>query len=191
MTSARAGPGAQAGSLARSAVSGPRACAPLGAGPWRSRIRTTTSRRVLACLLQDERYSCPTTCKAIRRCGGRMLNFDEPRFREIQAGAVELADAIDHAVNELLDAGAKNLFFLGTGGAGVLMQPAAELLQRRAGLPTFLEHAAEIVLSDSVHLGHGSVVVIPSLSGTTKESVELLRFAQAKGAKVITLTGHR
>jgi fructoselysine-6-phosphate deglycase len=119
-----------------------------------------------------------------------MLNFDESRFVTIQAGAVALAGPIHEAVGTLVSAGAKNLFFLGAGGAGVLMQPAAQLLERSTAFPVFLTQAAEIMATDSVNLGAGSIVVIPSLSGTTKEAIEVLEFAQAKGAKVIALTGH-
>jgi fructoselysine-6-phosphate deglycase len=119
-----------------------------------------------------------------------MLNFDEDRFRKIQAGAVGLAGPLDQAIAELMDHGAQNLFFLGAGGAGVLMLPAAQLLQRTTTFPVRLEHAAEIVATDCAALGEGSIVVIPSLSGTTRESVEMLEFSQAKGAKVVALTGH-
>ncbi len=119
-----------------------------------------------------------------------MLNFDEDRFRSIQGGVVALAQPVREAVAGLLDDGADNLFFLGAGGAGVLMLPAAQLLGRRSAFPVKLVHAAEIIAMDDVNLGPGSIVVIPSLSGTTKEAVAVLEFAQGKGAKVIALTGH-
>ena len=119
-----------------------------------------------------------------------MLNFDEARFITIQTGAVALAAPLDALVGDLLEAGARNLFFLGAGGAGVLMQPAAQLIQRTSDFPVYLENAAEIMAVDSVNLGEGSIVVIPSLSGTTKEALDVLLFAQAKGATVISLTGH-
>ena len=54
-----------------------------------------------------------------------MLNFDEQRFVRIQAGAVALAAEIDQIVTQALDGGADRLVFLGTGGAGILMLPAA------------------------------------------------------------------
>lgn len=117
-----------------------------------------------------------------------MLNFDDERFIRIQRGAVELAAPIRAAVRQLLDEGIENVFFLGAGGAGVLMQPAADLLLRRTDLPVQLKHAAEIVAMDCSALGPRSLVVVPSLSGTTPESIEVLRFSQAKGAKVLSLT---
>jgi fructoselysine-6-phosphate deglycase len=118
-----------------------------------------------------------------------VLNFDEERFRRIQGGAVELAAPLHETVTEMLGT-ADSLFFLGAGGAGVLMQPAATLLQNRTRFPVRLAHAAEIVRTDAALLTDRSIVVLPSLSGTTKEAVEVLQFAQSKGAKVISLTGH-
>jgi len=119
-----------------------------------------------------------------------MLNFDEARFLRIQGGAVDLGPAIAAAVAKALTGGARNLFFLGAGGAAILMHPAAQLLQRQSGLPTFAEIGAELVGAGHRHLGRDSLVVIPSLSGTTKESVEALAWCKARGATTIVLTGH-
>lgn len=118
-----------------------------------------------------------------------MLNFDEPRFLAIQSGAVALADRIDATVAAALDAGAENLFFLGTGGVAYLMQPAYQLLQRHSSFPVFIDYPAELVLTRSVNLTSRSIVVMPSLSGTTKESVAMLARLQEIGATVLTLVG--
>jgi fructoselysine-6-phosphate deglycase len=119
-----------------------------------------------------------------------MLNFDADRFRAIQGGAVDLAAPLRETVTGLLHRGAPNLFFLGAGGAGVLMLPAAELLQRSTTFPVHLVKAAEIMATGHVALGEGSIVVIPSLSGTTSESIDVLRYSRARGATVIALTGN-
>jgi fructoselysine-6-phosphate deglycase len=123
--------------------------------------------------------------------GGMMLNFDIDRFLRIEAGALALAPAIHDTIGQCLAAGAKNVFFLGTGGAAILMQPAALLLQRRSGFAAFMEIAAELVAGGHHALGPESIVVIPSLSGTTKESVATLDFCKDKGATVIALVGHK
>ena len=120
-----------------------------------------------------------------------MLNFDKDRFLRIEAGALSLAPDIHAAIGACIAKGAKNVFFLGTGGAAILMQPAALLLQRRSGFPAFMEIAAELVLTGHHALGPHSIVVIPSLSGTTKESVATLDYCKARGATVVTLVGHR
>jgi len=119
-----------------------------------------------------------------------MLNFDEKRFLRIQSGAASHAGGIYRAVQECLEQGARNLFFLGTGGAAILMMPAAQMLQRQSSFPTFLEMSAELVLTGHGALGSDSIVVIPSLSGTTKESVAAMEFCKEKGAKIITLIGN-
>lgn len=119
-----------------------------------------------------------------------MLNFDEQRFLKIQGGAVALRDALDRAIADCLSAGAENIHFFGTGGAAILMQPAAQLLQRRSRFPAFIDMPAELILTGSANLTAKSIVVMPSLSGTTKESVALLARMKEIGATVITLVGH-
>jgi fructoselysine-6-phosphate deglycase len=119
-----------------------------------------------------------------------MFNFDEPRFVRIQSGAVGLAGQIDRIVGELLAGGAENLFFLGTGGAGILMQPAQQLLATQSRFPSLLRLPAELVLTGDPQLGPRSIVVMPSLSGTTQESVHALEYCRRRGAKVIAMVGH-
>ncbi len=120
-----------------------------------------------------------------------MLNFDEQRFLRIQSGAAALRQQLDETIAACLATGAENIFFTGTGGAAILMQPAAQLLQRQSRFPTYIDLPAELVLSGSANLNSRSIVVIPSLSGTTKESVALLEKAKSVGATVLTLVGHK
>ncbi|MBY5537517.1 SIS domain-containing protein [Rhizobium leguminosarum] len=119
-----------------------------------------------------------------------MLNFDEQRFLRIQFGAVALRERLDRVIVDCLAAGAENIHFLGTGGAAILMQPAVQLLLRQSRFPVFIDMPAELVLTGSANLNGKSIVVIPSLSGTTRESVALLAKAKEAGATVITLVGH-
>jgi fructoselysine-6-phosphate deglycase len=119
-----------------------------------------------------------------------MIAFDRNRYLKIQNGAVALAERIHEIVGRSLESGTRNLFFSGSGGAAILMEPAARLLQRQSAFPVFFETAAEIVAGGNCHLGEHSLVVIPSLSGTTRESVALLEMCKVKAAKVLVLTGH-
>jgi len=117
-----------------------------------------------------------------------MWNFDEGRYIHIQAGAVGLAGKIRAAFKEESDKGAENIFFAGAGGVNFLMQPAARMLQTKSTFPTFVEMAAELINSGNANLGPKSLVVFPSVSGTTKEAVAALKYVRSKGARVITLT---
>jgi fructoselysine-6-phosphate deglycase len=119
-----------------------------------------------------------------------MLKFDEGRFLRIQQGAISLASRIDGVVASKLKDGAKNLFFLGTGGVAYLMEPACTLLQRRSSFPVFLDYPAELVLTGSVNLTSDSIVVMPSLSGTTPESIAMLEKLKEIGATVLTFVGN-
>lgn len=119
-----------------------------------------------------------------------MSGFDQQRSLAVLGGAVALAPAIRETVGRCLDADAQNLFFMGTGGAAILMQPAALLLQQRSSFPVHMAIAAELITGGHQALGPKSLVVIPSVSGTTKESVETLAFCKARGATIITLVGN-
>jgi fructoselysine-6-phosphate deglycase len=119
-----------------------------------------------------------------------MAEFDEERFLRIVSGAVAASKELGVYVQDALNSGFENLFFAGAGGAGILMLPAAELLRLSSTFPVFTEQPAQLVLTRSASLGKKSLVVVPSLSGTTPESVELISFCKSQGATVIGLTGY-
>jgi fructoselysine-6-phosphate deglycase len=120
-----------------------------------------------------------------------MLSFNRDRYLAIQNGAVGLAAEIDVVIGKLIAADVKNIFFVGTGGVAFLMHPAANLLQRKSEFPTILAYSAELAITGAATLTDKSIVVMPSLSGTTKESVDLLAKLKAVGATTITLVGHK
>lgn len=119
-----------------------------------------------------------------------MFNFDVERFLRIQIGALSLKDKFDQAIDAVLDNGLKNLFLVGTGGAEILMLPAEYILKTNSTLPVFTEISSELMLMDHKHLDEHSLVILPSLSGTTKETVEAAKFCKEKGATTISLVGH-
>lgn len=118
------------------------------------------------------------------------VQFDKKRYLAIQQGAVNLAPALEQAVAAMHEAGISNIFFMGTGGAAILMHPAVQLLKQHGTLPVYAEITAELMASGSRQLGKGSLVVIPSLSGTTKESVAFMDYCKERGARTIALVGH-
>jgi fructoselysine-6-phosphate deglycase len=119
-----------------------------------------------------------------------MFNFDESRFLGIQQGAMAQAGPIDAAIAQLLASGCQSLFFAGTGGAGILMQPACQLLSSRSAIACFYVMPAELVLTGHPHLNAKAIVVMPSLSGTTRETLAALEYCKGRGARVLALTGH-
>lgn len=119
-----------------------------------------------------------------------MLNFDAERFLRIQNGAVALKDELDQVIDAVFEKGLENVFFVGTGGAAILMFPAEFILKNHSTLPVYTEISSELMLVDHQHLGERSLVILPSLSGTTKETVEAAEFCKEKGATTISLVAH-
>lgn len=120
-----------------------------------------------------------------------MLNFDKDRFMRIQSGAVAIAADVRTLMRKLLSEGVERLYFMGTGGVQLLTLPAIELAQRHSVFPVSWQYPAQVVLNPPAGLDQKALVVIPSLSGTTKESVQLLSFLKQRGVRTISLTGHK
>ncbi len=120
-----------------------------------------------------------------------MLNFDKDRFVAIQSGALGIADEMRSLVRDLLSSGIERVFFMGTGGVQLLTLPAIELAGRYSTFPISAQYPAQVVIASPAGLNEKALVVLPSLSGTTKESVELLTFLKSTGARTLSLTGHK
>lgn len=118
-----------------------------------------------------------------------MLNFDDERFLASQRGALAHGGALHDVVAEQAAAGGDSIFFLGAGGAGILMSPAADLLARDSNIASYCLAPAELMALGSVHLSSRSLVVIPSRSGDTKEALDVLEYCHRVGARVVALTG--
>lgn len=119
-----------------------------------------------------------------------MLNFDADRFTTIEANGLAVQPRLDKIIAGLIADGAENLFFLGAGGVMFLTQPAYNLLRTTSTFPVFYEMGAELVEIGNRNLGPTSIVVMPSVSGTTTEAIAALEYAKAKGATTITFTGY-
>ncbi len=120
-----------------------------------------------------------------------MLNFDKDRFVKIQSGAVAIADDVRTLVRKLLDDGLERIFFMGTGGVQFLTQPAIEFARNGTVFPVSAAFPAQVVLEAPAGLDERALVILPSLSGTTKESVQLMAFLKERGVKTLSLTGHK
>jgi fructoselysine-6-phosphate deglycase len=120
-----------------------------------------------------------------------MLNFDKDRFVKIQSGAVSIADEIRPLMGKLLAEGLERIFFMGTGGVQFLTHPAIAFAQSATVFPVSAAYPAQVILDPPAGLNEKALVILPSLSGTTKESVQLLSFLKGRGVKSLSLTGHK
>lgn len=90
---------------------------------------------------------------------------------------------------EVVDADLKNVFLVGCGGSlndfGALH---FTLESRSQSFPVFHLNSNEFVIRRPAQLGTGSLVLIASHNGTTKETLEAAQVAHEAGARVIAFT---
>ena len=101
-------------------------------------------------------------------------------------------DTLDPSVRAALsaiDAGSvKHVFFIACGGSLSIMHPAKFLLDQHSPIPSDVYNAAELVARAPRSLGNGSLVVLCSMTGTTRETTAAAEFARSRGATTIGLT---
>lgn len=98
--------------------------------------------------------------------------------------AVGEREAIGAAVSKVVAAGLRNVYFVGAGGSIICSYPAHYLLQQRATFPCFQLQSDELNCATPALMGPGSLVVLASYTGTTKETVAAAGTAKAAGATV-------
>lgn len=85
--------------------------------------------------------------------------------------------------------GVDHVFFIACGGSLSIMHPAKFMLdQHSATLPSDVLNAAEFTARAPKRLTAKSLVILCSMTGTTRETVAATEFAKAAGALTITLT---
>lgn len=80
------------------------------------------------------------------------------------------------------------VFFVACGGSLSIMYPAKFLLDQHSALPSDLYNAAEFTARAPKGVGAGSLVILCSMTGTTKETVAAAEFARSRGARTVGLT---
>jgi fructoselysine 6-phosphate deglycase len=97
------------------------------------------------------------------------------------AGVVAALSALDTA-------SIKHVFFIACGGSLSIMYPAKFLLDQHSPLPSDVCNAAEFIARAPRSLDKNSLVILCSMTGTTKETTAAAEFARSKGASTIGLT---
>lgn len=82
----------------------------------------------------------------------------------------------------------RHVFFVACGGSLSIMHPAKFMLDQHGALSSDVYNAAEFVARAPKRLGPDTLVVLCSMTGTTKETTAAAKFAREKGAVTIGLT---
>ncbi|MFC0200541.1 SIS domain-containing protein [Paracoccus rhizosphaerae] len=100
----------------------------------------------------------------------------------LDQGVARALGAIEH---QTID----HVFFVACGGSLSIMHPAKFMLdQASASLASDVYNAAEFISRGPRRLGPNSLVVLCSMTGTTRETVAATQFAKKAGAMTVVLT---
>jgi len=109
----------------------------------------------------------------------------EPEFSEQVRHTIGHRQQVEQLVNDVVRRGLRNVFFVGAGGSLIASYPAYWILMRAAQFPVFQVQSDELNTTRPAALGHGSLVVVASYTGTTKETVAAADWAKSRGATVV------
>lgn len=82
----------------------------------------------------------------------------------------------------------RHVFFVACGGSLSIMYPAKFMFDQHVALPSDVYNAAEFTDRAPLLLGKDTLVVLCSMTGTTRETAAAAEFARARGAQTIGLT---
>lgn len=105
-----------------------------------------------------------------------MLNFDRDFKLNNVNGALKLRGEIEKIVDTICQNGYKNLCFLGIGGTLASSYQAHVHMQEYSEIEVFFQSAAEYLTTGNKRITKDTVVVISSVSGSTKEMVEAVEY---------------
>lgn len=116
--------------------------------------------------------------------------MDYNEYRDVFDRAVEGVSEIAQCIETALNNGTRRILITGAGGVMILTHPALELLRSRSSFRVDYARGAELLADWDDGIGEDTLAVIPTVSGTTSETVELVNKLRASGAQVLALTGN-
>jgi fructoselysine-6-phosphate deglycase len=113
-----------------------------------------------------------------------MLNFNQSRFEKVISDALAMRPGIEKAVDEIVERGFSNLFFIGVGGTYAHALPIKYWLDSETDIESHVEIASEFMARKHRRFSKDSVCIFSTRSGNTKEILEAAKFCQDAGARV-------
>ncbi len=116
--------------------------------------------------------------------GPSLRNFDEEFTRSSINGALALRGQIEKIIDEIWEDGFDAVFFMGIGGTWASALQADVYMRGRSSLPIYVENAAEFLTTGNKRFTSRSVLIYSSVSGNTREMIELVEKVKGIGARV-------
>lgn len=118
--------------------------------------------------------------------GACLRNFNEQEAVDSVNGALALRGQIEGIVDQIWEKGFDGIYFVGIGGTYASSMQVEVYMRGRSKLPVFVENAAEFLTTGNKRFTNKSVVILSSVSGNTKEMVQLVDRVHEMGATVFS-----
>ena len=116
--------------------------------------------------------------------GPSLRNFNEKEMKKSINGALALRPQIEKIIDKIWKQGFDNIFFIGIGGTWASAMQVEVYMRGKSKLPVFVENAAEFLTTGNKKFTKNSVLIYSSVSGNTKEMVELCKVVKKIGARI-------
>lgn len=116
--------------------------------------------------------------------GACLRNFNEQGDIDSVNGALALRPRIEKIVDQIWEEGFDNIYFIGIGGTYASAMQVEVYMRGKSSLPVYVENAAEYLTTGNKRLTDRSVVIYSTVSGNTKEMVQLIDTVKARGVRV-------
>ena len=116
--------------------------------------------------------------------GPCLRNFDEDFTRSSINGALALRPQIEKIIDDIWKDGFDSIFFMGIGGTWASALQVEVYMRGKSTLPVYVENAAEFLTTGNKKFTKNSVLIYSSVSGNTKEMIELVDCVKKIGARV-------
>lgn len=116
--------------------------------------------------------------------GPNLRDFDEEKKISSVNGALMLRSEIESIVDEIYKDGFDGIYFMGIGGTYASCMQVEVHMRGKSVLPVYVENAAEFLTTGNKRFTEKSVLIYSSVSGNTKEMVELVKKVKSIGARV-------
>ena len=115
-----------------------------------------------------------------------MFNFNEAKIRKEHENGLSIIAKTREIVDQICNEGFSNIFYIGIGGTILYAGQFGHIVkQMGSALPLYLENAADFMVEGNPHFNKDSLVVIASISGDTKEIVQMVDQVHEMGVRVL------
>ena len=116
--------------------------------------------------------------------GASLRSFDEKAQIDSVNGALALRPQIEKIIDQIWEDGFDGIYFMGIGGTYASSLQVEVYMRGKSKLPIYVENAAEFLTTGNRRFTDKSVVIYSSVSGTTKEMIQLVDKVHEIGARV-------